>query len=244
MGFVSYSTFMNKTLEEPGVPLSSVLRVGDVVEFDIVDSFIKDVPPIALGKSIVQAGEAYVYAKDDDGNSKPCYVTFSRREDSWVFCGACFEKSVMNRCEDFNFAVPTVGQYCVSEYYNEYIRAAEKYCLDSKRGADVSALSVVDDYMCLNAFTIAGYYIDTYGDKAVDAYKENWNDHQHEELFVPALKLLEQKNKLFESIVWNKREMQELRSPAKVDDLIASASSRAGGAHQGALCKADVDFDK
>ena len=243
MSFVSYDEFMKKMTVEPGVVLSSVLRIGDIVDFDVVNEFVVDVPPISFKKDFVQAGEAYVYAKGSGNESRPCYLTFSKQDDEWIFRGVCFEDSV-NQSNQFGYAIPSVGQYCMDRFNKEFIRAAERYFNDEKAGVNVSEMSVIDNYMDFNAFSMAGYLIVAHGTEALNVFKESWSQFETSLLYGPVVKLLENMDKSFDSIVMKGNKGQQKAAEARsIDDVLADASSRAGGSGDGVKGKADMEFD-
>ncbi len=224
--------------------LSSVLRIGDIVDYDVVNEFVIDVPPTSIKKDFVQAGEAYVYEKGSGSESRPCYLTFSKQDDEWIFRGACFEDSVINQGKQFGYAVPSVGQYCMDRFNKEFIRAAERYFTDEKAGVNVSEMSVINNYMDFNAFSMAGYLIAFHGDEALNVFKESWSQFETSLLYGPVVRLLENMDKSFDSIVMkNGKGQQKVADARSIDDVLADASSRAGGSGDRAIGKADVEFE-
>lgn len=73
-----------KTYKEWRGSISDYLKVGDIVDKEMVEHFINCYPPITLNGLLVQCGEAY-----DTRNGKNTYITFAKENGHWMYKGDC-----------------------------------------------------------------------------------------------------------------------------------------------------------
>ena len=67
------------------------LRIGDLVEQEIIDNLIDCLSPACMRSDCSQLGEPASHEKDTNGNYKATYATFKKVADSiWEYCGNCF----------------------------------------------------------------------------------------------------------------------------------------------------------
>lgn len=70
---------------------SSLVRVGDMVDEQIVEEFRDCIPPVAYNGRYLQCGEAYTHEiNPKTGKWEPAFITFARELGSWVYKGICF----------------------------------------------------------------------------------------------------------------------------------------------------------
>ena len=70
---------------------SSLVRVGDMVDEQIVEEFRDCLPPVAYNGRYLQCGEAYTHEiNPKTGKWEPAFITFARELGSWVYKGICF----------------------------------------------------------------------------------------------------------------------------------------------------------
>lgn len=226
MSFISYESYMQKAKQEPGMTIDKLMNIGDIVDVNIINKHIADMPPLCCGEGLVQFGEQYSLARNDEGRVEPCYITFAFEDNDWVFKGACFEGAVDNRCNLFERANPTVGEYCLDKFYSEYVRAADRMLMDKAKGMNVDNSSIIDDYMQLNAFTLTGYWLDVHHDDALESFVEAWAEYQEDRLYKPTLNLIVRKDVPFDSVVFNKQPKEQRQGINNVNALIADAKTR------------------
>lgn len=65
--------------------LSEFLKVGDVVDEEMVDHFIGVLPPACYTSSVVQMGEPYSHHK-----GRQTYHTLKNTPDGWIYAGDCY----------------------------------------------------------------------------------------------------------------------------------------------------------
>jgi len=67
------------------------VKPGDYVEEKIVDNFLNIVPPATHRGNLVQCGEPYSSAWDEEEQRyMATYITFSFDGSHWRYCGICF----------------------------------------------------------------------------------------------------------------------------------------------------------
>ncbi|MDE7423953.1 MAG: hypothetical protein K2N51_09700 [Lachnospiraceae bacterium] len=67
------------------------LKVGDLVEQEIVDELMGCLPPACMRNDCAQLGEPASHKPDKNGNYKSTYATFKKvAEGIWEYCGDCF----------------------------------------------------------------------------------------------------------------------------------------------------------
>lgn len=243
MSFVSYESYTQNALHGPGMTLDKLFKIGDIVDANIINRHIADMPPLHCDSNMVQFGEQYSFSRNDNGAVQPCYITFAFEDNDWVFKGACFEHSLDNKCNLFNLAEPSVGKFCVDKFYSEYVRAADKLLDDKAKGINVDDLSVIDNYMHFNAFSLAGYWLDAHGEDALEAFKEAWVDNKENKVYEPVVKLIERRNEPFKSIILTRQVQEHHQEFANVSDLIAKAKVRSEEINSVLNEKTDKDYD-
>lgn len=96
-------SFSIKTYEswlQSGLSFYEYCFPGDEVDETIVDNFVNEVPPVTLGLSCTQIGEAYSMEPDKDGRYRTTYMTFhSIGNKRWIYDGLCFKDSTENRVD-------------------------------------------------------------------------------------------------------------------------------------------------
>lgn len=72
---------------------SSLVRVGDMVEEQIVEEFRDCLPPVAYNGRYLQCGEAYTHKFNYKTKKyEPAFMTFAKDVGVWVYKGICFYK--------------------------------------------------------------------------------------------------------------------------------------------------------
>lgn len=249
VSFVSYENFVEKGFNDRPLKLfgagaiDELFKIGDVVDSKLVNELVLATPPLVEDSSLLQLSKSMGYTEDEQGNEHKLYLTFTFDGNDWIFRGACHENSVMNRAVSFNYAEPSLGEYCVDKFYSEYVRAVDRLHLDEENGVDVEGLSVLDDYMQFNVFSLAGYWIDGHGNNALDAFKKEWAEEQDDKLYQPICNLIEQKDEPFRSVVRNKQDMGQRREVDNINDLISNAQDRSNEINSSVSNKENVEID-
>ena len=89
-----------KGWEESGLDLFEFLRVGDEVDYDLVDYMRNELPPLTDYSNLFQTSEPYSHEVTDDGRVKPTFITFHRDSNRrWHYCGVCFRGEHENRAD-------------------------------------------------------------------------------------------------------------------------------------------------
>ena len=72
---------------------SSLVRVGDMVDEQIVEEFRDCLPPVAYNARYLQYGEAYTHKFNPKTQKyEPAFMTFAKEVGLWVYKGICFYK--------------------------------------------------------------------------------------------------------------------------------------------------------
>ena len=72
---------------------SSLVRVGDMVDEQIVEEFRDCIPPVAYNERYLQCGEAYTHKFNYKTQKyEPAFMTFAKDVGVWVYKGICFYK--------------------------------------------------------------------------------------------------------------------------------------------------------
>lgn len=72
---------------------SSLVRVGDMVDEQIVEEFRDCIPPVAYNGRYLQCGEAYTHKFNYKTQKyEPAFMTFAKDVGVWVYKGICFYK--------------------------------------------------------------------------------------------------------------------------------------------------------
>ena len=72
---------------------SSLVRVGDMVDEQIVEEFRDCLPPVAYNGRYLQCGEAYTHKFNYKTQKyEPAFMTFAKDVGVWVYKGICFYK--------------------------------------------------------------------------------------------------------------------------------------------------------
>lgn len=72
---------------------SSLVRVGDMVDEQIVEEFRDFLPPVAYNGRYLQCGEAYTHKFNYKTQKyEPAFMTFAKDVGVWVYKGICFYK--------------------------------------------------------------------------------------------------------------------------------------------------------
>lgn len=192
MSFVNSEDIKKRFSSGENIDFSVVFKIGDTVDFEIILLLMEGV--FYEGSVIVQKNDVFCFAENDLGERLPCYITFSKENASWVFRGACFEHSIINRCGGFHYVPQTIGEYCVAEFNNAYIKAITRMYSESNDtpGRDV------DDYINSNALIAAGYLISIYGDEVIKVFEEKGTELCREELYNSVAELLKHKDDIYE----------------------------------------------
>ncbi len=174
------------------IDFSVDFKIGDTVDSETILLLIDT----ALHESsdLIQKNDIFCFVDNDSGERLPCYITFSKENSFWVFRGACFEDSIINRCGGFLYIPQTIGEYCVEVFNNAYLKAITKMYSESK---NINSKNV-DDYINHNALTIAGYLISIYGDTVLKTFEEKGAELCREELLEDVLELLKHKDDVYE----------------------------------------------
>ena len=223
MGFISWYDFNE---QDASVTMPELFKIGSFVDERIISNFRDVIPPIYEGQNIFQLGEPYCHAEDENNKFRPCFLTFSLEDKGWMFRGACFYQSVINRSDNFEHAVPTVKEYCIDEYAKSFVHAAQKMQDDYANGVDISKLSIIYDYMKLNPYNLAGLYLFTHDDAALQAFKSNWENHMDDKLYRPVVELLQQKDMLLSNNIEKELKVKESFG-SDINSLLADATRRA-----------------
>jgi len=73
-----------KTYKEWEGSLYDYLKVGDIVDDEMVDYFINVLPPVTFKSYLVQMGEPYSHV-----NGKATYSTLYKSTEGWTYMGNC-----------------------------------------------------------------------------------------------------------------------------------------------------------
>lgn len=80
-----------------------LVHPGDYVDAQVVMNAMNAMPPVRMGLSCAQMGEAYSHKEDPvDGKLRPTFATFKVvqgdfKEGVWKFCGFCFAGETKER---------------------------------------------------------------------------------------------------------------------------------------------------
>jgi len=77
----------------------SKMKIGDLVEEEIVDHFMNVLPPACMRSDCSQLGEPYSHREDETtGKYRATYMTFKKVEEGiWQYCGHCFRGENIER---------------------------------------------------------------------------------------------------------------------------------------------------
>ena len=82
-----------KEYEDAYQSFSSLVRVGDIVDEQIVEEFRDCIPPVAYNARYLQYGEAYTHKFNPKTQKyEPAFMTFAKEVGLWVYKGICFYK--------------------------------------------------------------------------------------------------------------------------------------------------------
>lgn len=82
-----------KEYEDAYQSFSSLVRVGDMVDEQIVEEFRDCIPPVAYNARYLQYGEAYTHKFNPKTQKyEPAFMTFAKEVGLWVYKGICFYK--------------------------------------------------------------------------------------------------------------------------------------------------------
>lgn len=80
-----------KEYEDAYQSFSSLVRVGDMVDEQIVEEFRDCIPPVAYNGRYLQCGEAYTHKFNYKTQKyEPAFMTFAKDVGVWVYKGICF----------------------------------------------------------------------------------------------------------------------------------------------------------
>lgn len=80
------------------------LKVGDLVEEEIVDELMDCLPPVCMRSNCSQIGEPANHKIDDNGKCRATYATFKRiADDIWEYCGDCFRGENVQRGTELQY---------------------------------------------------------------------------------------------------------------------------------------------
>lgn len=192
MSFINYENIKEVLSCGENVDFYTTFKVGDRVDYEtvslLIDSFLNE------ESDLLQKSDIFAFVDNDLGERLPCYITFSKEKDFWIFRGACFEDSIINRCGGFQYAPQTIGDYCLEKFNNAYLKAITKMYSGNKdtHGKDI------DDYINCDALTAAGYFIFLYGDRALDVFNDMGAEFCREEFYSSVSEILKHKDDIYE----------------------------------------------
>ena len=191
MSFIHCEAIKKLISSDKGIDFSVDFKVGDTVDSEAVsllfDSVLNESP------NLIQKSDVFTFADNDLGERLPCYITFSEKRGLWVFRGACFEDSIINRCGGFQYIPQTIGDYCVEQFNKAYIKA-----LSGMYSNNTDTLSEnIDDCINRDAFVAAGYLISVYGDTALNVFMEMGAEFCRAELLSAVYELLKHKDDVY-----------------------------------------------
>jgi hypothetical protein len=76
--------------------LTQYLKIGDLVDEEMVNYFIDVLPPATFNSNLIQIGEPYSHEKDSNGNYRATYSTLKNTCEGWEYCGNCFRGDTKN----------------------------------------------------------------------------------------------------------------------------------------------------
>jgi len=90
---------MKEWKESSYVYLTDYLKIGDMVDKDILEYIMNSIPPKTMTGNILQGGEPY--SSDKDG--KNTYITFAKENPfgEWYYKGACLKGETENKEKEF-----------------------------------------------------------------------------------------------------------------------------------------------
>ncbi len=72
--------------------LTKAMKVGDIVDDKIIYKILGTSFPIFRSKECLQINEVQKELYDAETNTiQPTYLTFSRQNGQWIYCGCCFK---------------------------------------------------------------------------------------------------------------------------------------------------------
>ena len=72
--------------------LIKTMKVGDSVDNKIIHRILSTSFPVFHSKECLQINEVQGEIYDAETNTmKPTYVTFSKKNGQWIYCGCCFQ---------------------------------------------------------------------------------------------------------------------------------------------------------
>ena len=192
MSFIHCDSIKKLLISGKDIDFSIILKVGDMVDSETVSFLINST--LNESSELIQKSDVFSFAENDLGERYPCYITFSKVKGLWVFRGACFEDSIINRCGGFQYVSQTIGDYCVEKFNTAYIKAITQMYSNSNSitGKDIY------DYINFDALTAAGYLISLYGDKVLHVFEEKGAVLCREELLEAVSELLKHKDDIYE----------------------------------------------
>lgn len=76
--------------------LDQYLKIGDLVDDEMMEYFITVLPPRTMTRGLIQIGEPYSHEKDQNGNYRATYATLKNTCYGWEYCGKCFAGTIEN----------------------------------------------------------------------------------------------------------------------------------------------------
>jgi hypothetical protein len=74
--------------------LNEYLKVGDLVDEEMTEYFINVLPPACWRSNLIQMGEPYSDAKDNNGKYRATYSTLQKTSEGWTYAGNCFRGTI------------------------------------------------------------------------------------------------------------------------------------------------------
>ncbi len=227
MSFINLDNYKKLLVSDENPDLSSVFKIGDTVDSETVKYICGE--SSLDGLYLVQKNSIFCYAADSLGEVHSCHITFSKDNSFWVFRGACFSGSIINRSDRFEHASQTIGEYCVDKFNNDYIHAVKKLYSDVLKGKDGTNLSVIDDYMTFDAYSMVGFLISKYGDDVSGVFKKYGKELCKDELYDGVFEILEHSDDIYTGKILNLSSVAEMNPDKLLDNKIVDAAERSNG---------------
>lgn len=85
-----------KTFANWNVNLDEYLKIGDLVDAEMVDYFINVLPPACMNGECIQMGEPCNHRPDSNGVWRATYSTLKKTPEGWRYAGQCFRGRTEN----------------------------------------------------------------------------------------------------------------------------------------------------
>lgn len=84
-------------LDTETINFMDFVEPGDEVDHEMVDYFMNSVTPRHMSDGLLVVGTPIRDILDNDGKWRPTYITFMKENDSWIYKGLCFIRTVGNK---------------------------------------------------------------------------------------------------------------------------------------------------